>query len=120
MEMANNSITHIGMPSTDFGKTKAFYEQVFGWKCEELVGMNYMLFTVEGGLGGGFNKVNEIISGTGHMAYITVEDILEMLERVKQAGGQMVMPKTALPNDWGFIAQFSDPCGLICGLWSSK
>jgi predicted enzyme related to lactoylglutathione lyase len=115
-----NSITHQELPSTDFAKSAAFYSGVFGWKCEEIPGMNYMIYSVENGLGGGFNKVDSIVSGHGHMSYISVEDIHATLAKVEQARGRTVMPKTGLPNNWGFIAQFADPCGVVCGLWSQS
>jgi predicted enzyme related to lactoylglutathione lyase len=47
---------------------------------------------------------------------IGVENIDETIEKVKSNGGQILMPKTAIPYV-GYIAKFLDTEGnLICGM----
>ena len=47
---------------------------------------------------------------------IGVENIEEIIEKVKSNGGQVVMPKTTIPYV-GYIAKFLDTEGnLICGM----
>ncbi|MGH8104674.1 MAG: VOC family protein, partial [bacterium] len=87
LNIVDNSIAHVELPSTDFKMSQAFYSTVFGWTCEEIPQMNYLLFRLEGGVGGGFNKVDKVVEKSGHMAYITVADINATLEEVKKAGG---------------------------------
>lgn len=120
LNIVNNSIAHVELPTTDFAKSKEFYSTVFGWKCEEIPQMNYMIFSLEGGVGGGFNKVEKVVDKTGHMAYITVEDIPATLSKIEKVGGSTAMPKTDLGNNWGFIAQFKDTCGVTGGLWAKN
>ena len=47
---------------------------------------------------------------------IEVENIDQIIEKVKNNGGQVIMPKTAIPHV-GYIAKFLDTEGnLICGI----
>ncbi|MBK8371065.1 MAG: hypothetical protein IPL20_06750 [Saprospiraceae bacterium] len=47
---------------------------------------------------------------------IGVENIDQIIEKVKNNGGQVIMPKTAIPHV-GYIAKFLDTEGnLICGI----
>jgi len=81
--------------------------------------LNYALFEVKDGIGGGFNKVESIVPNTGYMNYIQVEDITETLKRIEEAGGKTVLPKTSI-GEPGYIAIFSDPCGARMGLWAKS
>lgn len=118
MAYTYNAISYVELPSTDLEKTRLFYERVFGWTFQELPDMNYVLFTKDGAGCGGFRKVNQIPPHPAVICSITVRDIHETLDRIVEAGGSVVMPKTPLPNGAGYIAEFADPCGVICGLWS--
>jgi predicted enzyme related to lactoylglutathione lyase len=46
------------------------------------------------------------------------EDLGTILNRVVAAGGQVVMPKTHLRDDIGYIGMFSDSEGNVIGLLS--
>jgi len=48
----NNSVFYIELPATDFGATKQFYQQAFGWTFEDY-GPAYIAFE-DGQLAGGF------------------------------------------------------------------
>jgi hypothetical protein len=52
---------YIEFPATDIAKTKAFYEQVFGWNFTDY-GPDYTSF-VDGRLAGGFNKERPAVQG---------------------------------------------------------
>ncbi|MHA2621604.1 MAG: VOC family protein [bacterium JZ-2024 1] len=118
MAYVYNAISYVELPSTDLEKTRFFYERVFGWTFQEVPDMNYVLFTKDGAGCGGFRRVDQIPPIPGVICSITVRDINETLDRIVEAGGSVVMPKTPLPDGAGYIAEFADPCGVICGLWS--
>ncbi len=114
-----NMICHYEIPSTDFAKSKAFYEGLFGWTIQVMPDESYMMFGEAGqGVGGGFNKV-EAVGSEGIQIYIEVEDIPAILAKAKELGGDLLIDKTAIPGH-GFMAFFGDSCGVKIGLWSKE
>jgi len=115
-----HSICHWEIPSTDFEKSHQFYEGLFGWKLHPMPEMDYLLFEVENGIGGGFNKVDSISDG-GIFAYIRVEDIPAILARVPGLGGEVLEEKTPINEGvFGYQAIFRDSCGVKMGIWSRE
>ncbi len=44
----------------------------------------------------------------GSVVYLSVENLDTVLKRVQQHGGDTIMPRTEIPGDMGFFAQFRD------------
>ncbi len=104
------------IPTTDLAKTSQFLAELFGWKIAPS-GDNYVMFSVEGGMGGGIQQVDEP-PGHGIRVYIQVDDIPARLARVEELGGEVLHAKTEIGNDWGYWAEFRAPGGCRLGLWS--
>ena len=49
--------------------------------------------------------------------YIMVDGITETLERIRDAGGQVLTPRTAIGPGMGAFAIFADPVGNEFGLY---
>lgn len=117
--MAMNTICYVEWWSTDFERTKSFFEGLFGWKFE-MSGEEYMFFsTPEGGPGGGFHKCRDLNPGVSARVYIHVDDVNAYVEKVKELGGKIVNEKTEIP-EMGWYADFKDPDGNIIGLWQGR
>lgn len=56
----------------------------------------------------------------GCIVYLSVDDLAPVLERAVSLGGDTIVPRTALPGDMGYFAQFIDSEGNRVGLWSPK
>lgn len=99
----------------DNERTGEFYEEVFGWKISPYEEMEtYYFFQPKSGLMGGFNSdLPEGFQDT--IAYIYVPDIDAALAEIEQAGGKTAMPKMPV-GDWGHIAFFNDPSGVLMGI----
>ena len=54
----------------------------------------------------------------GSVVYLNLDDIRPALERVTRAGGTVLLPRTALPDEIGFFAQIRDSEGNRVGLFS--
>jgi len=54
--MNKNEIVHIEIPATDLKGSGRFYDDLFGWKVEEIPEMDYVIFEAGEGPGGGFNN----------------------------------------------------------------
>ena len=115
-----HGIWHIEIPTTDVAKSKAFYENVFGWKVEVDPATDYTMWTPDDGAGGGFNLVKEPCKcgEAGCLVYISVASVDEKAKEVKAAGGKVVKGKTAV-GDVGWYVLFEDPAGAAVGLWES-
>lgn len=115
----DNTIIHFEIPAADVEKLKKFYEGLFGWTIEKYPEpMEYwMIHTVpvdeEGmllrpGVNGGMVKKER--AEQKPVNYISVESIDESIEKVKELGGKIVIPKQEVPNV-GWIATAVDPEG---------
>jgi predicted enzyme related to lactoylglutathione lyase len=115
-----HGICHIEIPTTDFAKSKAFYEAVFGWKVEIDPATNYAMWTAGEGPDGGFNLVKEpcTCGEAGCLVYVRVASVDETVKKLEAAGGKATTPKTAV-GDMGWYAIFEDPAGGVAGLWES-
>jgi predicted enzyme related to lactoylglutathione lyase len=115
-----HGICHVELPTTDFAKSKAFYEKVFGWKVEVDPATAYGMWTADEGPGGGFNLVREpcTCGEAACLVYLRVASIDEKAKELAAAGGKVTTPKTAV-GDMGWYAIFADPAGGVVGLWET-
>jgi len=112
-------LIHFEIPSTDFEKSKKFYEGLLGWKVETIPGMDYAMINIEGGIGGGFTKEAKPTTEFGFGFYFEVDDIPAALAKAATLGGAEVTPKTGIGGgEMGYYGIFKDPDGNLIGLWS--
>jgi hypothetical protein len=111
-----NQLVHWEIPSTDVKKSGDFYSRLFGWKLQGWSD-TYLLFEVEGGLGGGINKVDRMPDPCVDV-YVESDDIPATLRRVEELGGRTEQGKTEIGGGMGYMAFFRDPCGCRIGVWS--
>jgi len=103
-------ITHIEFSTRDMEETKKFYSDVFEWEIKDYPGMNYATFEAEGGTGAGFNPVSEESPAGSVMVYINTPALDETLEKIRAAGGTILMDGYDIPGV-GRMATFMDPTG---------
>ena len=119
----SNKLTHFAIHIDDIERAKTFYGGVFDWGFTSYGQEDFLQIkadkTDNGELIGAlqarkYSPVPEKIIGLE--CTIAVQNIDETIEKVKTNGGQIVLPKTTIP-DVGFIAKFLDTEGnLICGM----
>lgn len=118
-----NKMTHFAIYIDDMERAKSFYDKVFDWGFNSYGQSDFFQIksdkTENGELIGALQSrryspfPDKII---GLECTIGVEDIEDITERVKNNGGQILMPKTAIPFV-GWIAKFLDTEGnLICAM----
>jgi predicted enzyme related to lactoylglutathione lyase len=117
-----NEIVHIEIPTTDFAKSKAFYENVFGWKVTLMPEMDYATWMPadDKGVGGGFTKVKAYCECSDGCitVYIGVASIDSMLQKITGAGGAVVTGKSPV-GGFGWFAVFHDSAGATVALFES-
>ncbi len=119
-----NAINWFEIPVKNFNKAKSFYETVLGSEMQPMdaMGMRSAFFAADlqnGAIGGC------IIQGEGYepssqgaVVYLNGGNDLSIpLSKVENAGGKIVLPKTAIGEN-GFMAYFLDTEGNKVGLHS--
>lgn len=114
------SIIHFDISADDVLRAKNFYEKLFGWKIEKFPTGPTEYYIIETfaktgkkGIGGGIAKREKAYQQITN--FIEVDSIDEAIAKVRELGGQIVEPKSAIP-DVGYIAGCKDTEGNIFGI----
>jgi len=116
--MTKRNIVHIEIPAADAAKAGKFYQDLFGWKIETDPVMNYTMWEPLQGPGGGFSPLNESVKPGDVLIYVDSADIDADLLQIKALGGEIITPKTEIPQV-GWFALFKDPTGNTLALYTS-
>ena len=116
--MSEHPVVHIEFSTKDREASGKFYEDLFGWKVEQMPEMNYATFEAEGGPGGGFNPVTKDNPAGTVVVYIGTDDIDASLAKAESLGGKTLVPKSEIPN-YGWFGMFQDPTGNVVGLYTA-
>jgi len=108
---------HFELPADDPQRAAKFYQTVFGWTAQKWDGpMEYWMVKTgedsDTGINGGI--VPRQGSG-GTVNTIDVPDVDRYAASITAAGGELVMPKTAIPGV-GYLAYFKDTEGNSFGI----
>jgi predicted enzyme related to lactoylglutathione lyase len=126
MDATSNALNWFEISVTDISRAKKFYEAIFGIKMEEqsMMGMKMAFFpaNMTGGVGGGIaESPYHKPSADGVKVYLNANPDMEaILARIAGAGGQVMMPKTKISDDIGYMAGFVDSEGNHIALHSNK
>ena len=114
----SNRVTHFEIPCDDPQTTIEFFKTAFNWKFEKFGDYDYWFATTgdekKSGINGAITKRKH--PGQPLANSINVDDVEEKAKEVERAGGQIVVPKTAIEGV-GWLAYFKDPDGNIHGIW---
>ena len=112
------------IPAIDFHQAVSFYNHIFGIKMvQNITKVNEMAyFPVTTGIGGAvIAGPGSIPSDTGPLIYLNGGDDLSIvLDKVVEAGGRIVMPKTLISKEAGHFAIFIDSQGNKLALHSKN
>jgi len=120
-----NALNWFEIPAGNFERAKAFYEAVTGgpMHVEEMGGIRMAFFPCDqGAVGGAVCAADSYKPSTdGAVIYLNGGDDLSVpLARVPQAGGRVVMPKTLITPEIGYMAFFIDTEGNKVAFHSPK
>ena len=122
-----NAISWFEIPATDLPRAQKFYETIFGITLNPLdmpnikmrmFPLNNMMTGVGGAIvdSGGFHKPSVT---DGPLIYLNGNpDVQKILDKVESAGGKIMVPKTEISPDYGYMAVFIDTEGNRIGLHS--
>jgi len=116
--MPNPLISHIEIPSTDLNRSSDFFKKVFDWEFKPF-GNGYLLFNNHQGIMAGIRKVESVANGECTTFHVTVDNLEQVLEKTKAAGGHIKRGKTTIPA-MGWYAVISDADGNSIGLYQKS
>ena len=117
-----NAINWFEIATTDLNRAQQFYEAILDCKMQQIEMGNGIeaVFPYEQGqgVGGSLTSNKQGLVGTGGaVMYLNAGASLDAaLARVEAAGGQIVLPRQALPPGMGFYAHIMDTEGNRVGL----
>lgn len=125
----SGEVGHFEIPADQTERARKFYGGVFGWKMQEMPGMDYTMVATgplnkemqpsgPGYIGGGITKRG------GHVTHpvvtIIVDDISEAEQAIEKHGGKVLQRKQPIGDGtMGFTGYFKDPEGNIVGLYQN-
>jgi len=125
MDTTTNSMNWFEIPVRDMARAKHFYQVIFGIHMDEMEMMGMRMAGFPGEPGSGkvsgalVQSENHIPSAEGAVLYLNANpDMTPVLEKIEQEGGHIVLPKTAITPEIGFMAFFIDTEGNKVGLHS--
>ena len=121
-----NAISWFEIPSSDLGRATKFYEIIFGVTLNplDLPNIKMRMFPLEDMMGvggavvdsGGFHKPS---ATEGPLIYLNANpDVQKVLDKVEGAGGKIMVPKTEISPEYGYMAVIIDTEGNRIGLHS--
>ena len=116
--MGKREIVHVEIPAKDRKTAAEFYEKLFGWGMNHMDEMDYTVFDA-GNTGGGLIPLTEQTKVDDVRVYVASENIEADLKEVVALGGEVVMPKTEIPEN-GHFAFFKDPTGNVLALYTGQ
>ena len=115
-----NAISWFEIPTTDINRAQKFYETIFSISMMpmdlpnikmRMFPLDDMMTQVGGALvdSGGFHKSS---ATDGPLIYLNGNpDVQNVLDKVVLAGGSIMVPKTEISPEYGFMAVFMDTEG---------
>ena len=121
-----NAISWFEIPASDLDRATRFYEAIFGVKLipVDMESIRMRMFPLEDMMGvggavvdsGGFHKPS---STDGPLIYLNGNpDLQNVLSKVEAAGGKIMVPKTEISPEYGYMAVIVDTEGNRIGLHS--
>ncbi len=119
MTSVQHPIVHVEFLSRDRVADAKFFTELFGWEIQQMPEMNYAMFDLGGGLGGGLNPVVEGFQPDNTVVYVSTDDIDAALAKVERLGGKVLRQRTEIPG-FGWFGLFTDLSGNMIGLYTQN
>lgn len=125
MDATTNSLNWFDIPVADMSRAKHFYQVIFSIHMDEteMMGMQMAFFPNANGNGKASGTLvrseNHKPSMDGTLVYLNANPAMDsVLEKIESAGGTIVMQKTQITPEIGYMAFFTDTEGNKVALHS--
>jgi predicted enzyme related to lactoylglutathione lyase len=125
LSASTNALNWFEIPVTDTARAKEFYETIFDIQMEtqEMMGMEMTFFPYDmeaqaGKVSGALVKGEMMKPGLdGAIVYLNGNPAIQtIVDKIEAAGGKVIMPKTLITEQIGYMAFFVDTEGNRLGL----
>lgn len=114
-----NAISWVEIPTADLDRAQKFYEAILGITMIplEFPDMKMRMFPLEDmmGVGGALCHAGDFFKPSatdGPLVYLNANpDVQNVLDKVEAAGGTILVPKTEISPEYGFMAVIKDTEG---------
>ena len=122
-----NAISWFEIPTTDLDRAQKFYETIFGIELITLdvAQIRMRMFPIDDpmtGIGGALVHAEGFYAPSptdGPLIYLNGNpDVQHVLNKVEAAGGKIMVPRTQISPDYGYMAVFVDTEGNRVALHS--
>lgn len=121
---AKNYVSWFEIPAIDFNQAVHFYNHIFSIEMvQNITNENAMaFFPATSGVGGAIiASPSSVPSDKGPLIYLNGgNDLNQVLSKVEEVGGRVIMSKTLISKEDGFFAIFIDSQGNKLALHSKK
>ena len=114
--MPHGKICYLEIPAKTAEASAEFYRSIFNWKVRER-GDGQLAFDDTGGVSGTWVAAKDRTPDEQTRTYIMVDNIADTLQRIEEAGGRVLTPRTDIAPGAGAFAVFADPAGTEFGLY---
>lgn len=112
------------IPAINFNQAVNFYNKIYQITMETNITETHSVafFPIKNGIGGAIvSGLGANPSANGPLLYLNGgDDLNDVLGRIEEAGGRIVMPKTLISEDAGYFAIFIDSEGNKLALHSKN
>ena len=122
-----NAISWFEIPTTDLNRAWQFYEAIFGIKLipMDTPNLKMRMFPIDDpmtGIGGALSYAEGFYKPSatdGPLIYLNANpDVQTVLDKIATAGGKVIVPKTQISPEYGYMAVFIDTEGNRVALHS--
>ncbi|MES2702047.1 MAG: VOC family protein [Bacteroidota bacterium] len=121
-----NAISWFEIPTTDIDRAQKFYEAIFGIQMipMDMPQLKMRMFPIENPMNIGGALVHNAdfykpSTSDGPVIYLNANpDVQTVLDKIEAAGGKIVVPKTMISPEHGYMAIFIDSEGNRMALHS--
>jgi predicted enzyme related to lactoylglutathione lyase len=121
-----HAISWFEIPASNLERAQQFYETIFGFTMTklDLPNIRMRMFPIQDPMGvggavvdsGGFHKPSLT---DGPLIYLNANpDVQHVLDKVEKAGGKILVPKTQISSEFGYMAVINDSEGNRIALHS--
>lgn len=123
-----NAISWVEIPAEDLDRAQKFYETILNVQLipMDMADIQMRMFPVEDmmGVGGAICKTKDDFfkpsKSDGPLVYLNANpDVQTILDRVESAGGTIMVPKTEISPEYGYMAVIVDSEGNRVGFHST-
>jgi uncharacterized protein len=112
-----NAISWFEIPTTDLNRAQQFYEAIFEIKliAMDTPNLKMRMFPIDDpmtGIGGALSYAEGFYKPSatdGPLIYLNANpDVQTVLDKIEAAGGKVIVPKTQISPEYGYMAVFID------------